>query len=294
MQLLKKITEHSGSIYALAHDPNSDLLFTGGADKIVASWDLNTFKNTPFSIKTKSAVLNLNLINEQHLFIGLFNGDFHIIDIQNKQELKHFTFHKKGVFASTYSKEFNRLLVGSGDGNLSIWDTKTYTLLHSDKISEGKIRTIEIINSLAYIGTSEGYVLVIEINTLQQIASYKINEEGINTLCFLKQKNALLIGGKKASLFVFSLSKNETILEIPAHNWPIYKILNLESKGLFTCSRDKTIKQWNPENLELIKRYCFPEFKGHTHSINNLIYISSKKLLISAGDDKSWCAWKPN
>ncbi len=284
--------EHSGSVYALAHHAELNLLWTGGADKVVASWDLNNFSNTPFSIKTKSAILNLNVIDKNHLFIGLFNGDFHIVNLISKKEIKHFTFHKKGVFASSFSEQHARLVVGSGDGCLSIWDTSTYTLLHSEKISEGKIRAIEIVNSIAYVGTSEGYVLQVDVNSVKLLNSYKISEEGINTICFYAQKNALLIGGKKASLFVFSLSKLEVILEFPAHNWPIYKILNLADSGIYSCSRDKTIKKWNVENLEVEKRYCFPEFKAHTHSINNLIHIPEKKLLISAGDDKSFCIWK--
>jgi WD40 repeat protein len=61
----QKHKKHSGSLYAVAFSSKLNLLFTGGADKIVASWNLETQENTPLSIKTDSAVLNLRYLNDE-------------------------------------------------------------------------------------------------------------------------------------------------------------------------------------------------------------------------------------
>ena len=67
-------------------------MFTGGSDKVVAIWDLDNGGNTPLSIKTDSAVLNFQLLNdEKQLFIGLFNGDFHVIDLITRKEVYFFS-----------------------------------------------------------------------------------------------------------------------------------------------------------------------------------------------------------
>ncbi len=291
MELIKKIAQHSGSLYAVAYSKKLNLIFTGGADKIIASWDPENFENNPFSIKTNSAILNLNIIDENHLFVGLFNGNFHIIDLETKKELKYITKHTKGVFSSCVTKN-NQLIVGSGDGHVSIWDTKDYTLLFEKQICEGKIRAISSIDNQVFIGDSNGNLFTLDLNTFDFSAQgYSIDEEGISSICYLEEKNCLLIGGKNAWMFVFDLSTRKTIHSFPAHNWPIYQIIYNREIGLFSCSRDKIIKKWNVDTLETQERYSWPNHKGHTHSINNMCFVPSYKYLVSIGDDKSICIW---
>jgi len=291
MKIEKKILQHSGSLYATCYSEKLDLLFTGGADNIVASWDPKTFENTDFSIKTKSTVLSLTIVNEKHLVIGLFNGDVHIIDLEQKKEIKFITHHKKGVFAAKYDAVSNYLILGSGDGKMSVWNCETFELLLSKDLSDSKIRAIEIHQERAYIGTSEGVLYTINLKELILLDSQQVNEEGINSLCSLPTKNAILIGGKGAHLAVYSLEKKVAVLDIAAHNWAIYKLLVI-NEYLYSCSRDKTIKQWDINSLDLVERYSYPEHKAHTHSVNNLIYVKKHNYLVSVGDDKAICFWK--
>ena len=291
MEFEKKIMQHAASLYAICYSEKLDLVFTGGADNVVASWNPATFENTDFTIKTNSTVVNLQIINESQLFIGLFNGDIHIIDLDQKKEIKYITHHKKGIYASLYDVKSNRLVIGSGDGMLTIWDCENYELLLSQEVSTSKIRAVEIQDSEVYIGTAEGVLYVINIESLQLQSRNRVNDSGINSLCILPEKNAVLVGGKDAHIYVFNLEKNTVVLDIAAHNWAIYKMLIIDGK-LYSCSRDKTIKQWNLISMDVEKRYCYPEFKGHTHSINNMVYVQKYNYLVSVGDDKAICYWR--
>lgn len=292
-KLSHKYNQHSASLYALAYSPQQDLLFTGGGDKIIASWDLNQQENTPFSIKTKSAILNLQFINNySQLFLGLFNGDFHIIDTTTRKEIKYFPYHKGGVFSSCYIESKNLLFVGAGDGTLSIWNSFNFELLQNYKICEGKIRAIHQEGDNIYIGTSDGEILMIHINKLSEAVKLHTIEESIYCISFHKEKNALILGDKNAHLQFFSLNENKIILSIAAHNWPIYAITWIDGQTFATCSRDKIIKIWNANTLEVVQRLSFPDHKGHLNSINNLIYIDEKSLLVSVGDDKQICVWE--
>lgn len=291
-KLSHKYKQHSGPLYAVEFSEELNLLFSGGGDKVVATWDLDKQENTPFSIKTNSAVLNLRLINKQHLFVGLFNGNFHIIDINTRAEIKFFPYHKSGVFSSEKIEGKDLLFVGSGDGTISIWDTKEYTLIQNYKISEGKIRAIQQVNDSVYIGTSEGDVIKIAFNDLSNAIKVLEHSSSIYCLSKHKEKDALLIGDKDAHISVFDVVKNAVTLSIPAHNWPIYSIEWIGNEYFATCSRDKIVKIWDANNLEVIQRLSFPKHQGHINSINNLKYCSSREQLISIGDDKQICVWE--
>lgn len=298
----QKHKKHSGSLYAVAFNTRLNLLFTGGADKVVASWDLEKKENTPLSVKTDSAILNLKFLNnEQHLFVGLFNGNFHIIDIDSRKEIKFFPYHKSGVFSSCYIAEHNLLFVGAGDGTVSVWDTNDFQLLKNYKIADGKIRAIQYFNKSVYIGNSEGMVYQIALEALDKAVLVFKHTSSIYSLAFHEQKNALLLGDKNAHLTALKLKpadasdqKIETLTElltIAAHNWPIYSIEWTNENEFATCSRDKIVKIWDATTLEVKQRLCFPEHKGHLNSINNLLFIPESQRIISVGDDKQIIVW---
>lgn len=287
-----KYNQHSASIYAVEYSPKLNLLFTGGGDRVVATWDLNKKENTPLSIKTDSAILNLKFINDyQHLFIGLFNGNFHIIDINTKKEIKFFPYHKSGVFSSEYIEEQNILFVGSGDGTISIWNTETFELLQNYKVSEGKIRGIRLFKDAVYFGTSEGDLLQIKLSNLSQANKLATLPHAVYCINIHVDKNVLLLGDKNAHITAFDPESNTTTLSIPGHNWPIYSIEWMKDTIFATCSRDKIVKIWDADKLEVIQRLSFPEHKGHLNSINNLKFIPELDVLVSVGDDKQICVW---
>jgi hypothetical protein len=291
-KLIKKINQHSGSLYALAYWKSKKLLLTGGADKIVASWDLTSFENTPFSIKTNSAILSLYITpDEKYLFIGLFNGNFHVIDLQTRNEIKFIPFHKTGLFAISYSEQNNKLILGSGDGTYSIWNTHDFSLLDKGKLAFGKIRAIEQQEGKAILGTSEGNIVEINLQTFEVVNRFQLPNNSIFSFLFYPQKKVWLVATKSAFIHAVNLEQQKEIFSFPAHNWPVYKMEWIGDEYIASCSRDKTIKIWNAKNLEIHQRLEFNPHKSHTHSINNLQYIPSSKNLISIGDDKSICIW---
>lgn len=283
--------DHSGAIYACTYSKELNSILTGGADKIVASWKTNDIEPAPFSIKTNSAVLHLNCFEEHILIVGLFNGHFHLIDLREKKELKYNIKHSKGLYSSAYDARNGNFATGDGNGTVCIWGNHAEELLVEQKLSDGKIRTITCIEGRFYIGDSEGFLYVIDGTNTELLAKKKISDSGINAFCELKEKSALVIGNKNAELIIVSTEDFSELLRFPAHNWPIYKIVDAGNK-LITCSRDKTIKSWSKSTFDIINRYSYPEFKGHTHSINNMIYLSEERSLISVGDDKAICLWK--
>ena len=290
---MKKYKKHTGPLYAVAYSKKHNLLFTGGSDKVVATWDLDKGESTPLSIKTDSAVLNFQLLNnEKHLFIGLFNGDFHIVDIDTRKEISFFNRHKLGVFSSCYLSDRNLLFVGAGDGTLSIWNTKCFKLLASHQLGKGKIRAIQSVDNDVFIANSQGHIFTINLFSIEEYSLFTTINHPIFCLNNFSSNNSLLIGDKNAHLTEIEIENKQIIKSIPAHNWPIYKIEWLNENEFVTCSRDKIVKIWDANSMKVKQRLCFPEFQGHLNSVNNLVSISSIETIVSVGDDKQICLWR--
>ena len=136
-----------------------------------------------------------------------------------------------------------------------------------------------------------GLVTGIDLSDLGQAELFFKVEHPIYCFEYLPSQNALLIGDKNAHLTALSLKTSKQVVSLAAHNWAIYKIEWINETEFATCSRDKILKIWDSKALKVKQRLCIPEHKGHLNSINNLVSIPSKGLLVSVGDDKQICVW---
>ena len=288
-QKIKEITGHAGAVYCSSFD--GKFLYTGSADQFVTRWKLNEGIQDSFAIKMSQPVYALAFITPNQLAVGLGNGSIHIFDLEQKQEIKHFTQHIKGVFSITSNNVKNHFYCGDADGNLSIWNSLTLELLLYLPLDCGKIRKIRIAEKgdLMIVACQDTTIRIFETNGYNEITTIK-GHAGGTTIADFHPTNAdiLLSGGKDALLKIWNWKTETLIKEIPAHNYVIYDIQFTE-ENFITASRDKTIKIWNLENFEFIQRLDTIS-KGHKHSVNGLQLINNQ-LFASISDDKKIIIW---
>ncbi|MFM7022777.1 MAG: WD40 repeat domain-containing protein [Flavobacteriales bacterium] len=295
---LEKIFEligHSASVYALEKGLNGNEIFSGSGDKIVTAWDTEKQSNISFTIKTNSPVIALKHI-EKHklLLVGLFNGNLHVINTQDKKEVKFLPYHKEGVFHIEYDEKSDRIFLLSGDGTVSAWDSN-FKPIKALALGSDKIRSMSIHKdlNLAAFATGDGLIKIMKLSNFE--ITYEIPaHDKVNVVKFHPEKKVLMSGGKDAFLKVWNIEHQyQNIISIPAHNWAIYGIeFSSDNKHFITCSRDKTIKLWDAKTLDLLERVDYKSHRGHTHSVNCIYWPEGKDYFISGGDDKRIIGWK--
>lgn len=295
VEKIKEFTGHTGAVYCLAQGRTPKTVFSGAADGFIAEWDLDSLEPSKFSVKLDSPVFSLCHITDLNLLVaGLFNGHIHIIDLLNKKEIKHFKIPSKGIYSTYYDKIRNQLYTGSGDGVLNVWDVATFEHILSLPICEGKIR--EIVRGgndrEIYVCCGDGKLRILETEFFNELNSFVTNEGGVNTI--LVKYDIILTGGKDARIKIINKDSYAELKNIPAHNYGIYKLVQWGRRYFASCSRDKTIKIWNFNNLDVPLRLDFKSFKGHTHSVNDLYICEANNYLISCGDDGKILVWKRN
>jgi WD40 repeat protein len=131
---------------------------------------------------------------------------------------------------------------------------------------------------------------VLSTSTFNQINLIVAHEGGVGSLVFdpLNDKT-LYSGGKDALLKKWDLTTEKCLISIPSHNFILYDLKIMEDK-LLSVSRDKTIKCWDLSVLKVEKRIDF-KMKGHKHSVNALILISTS-LFVSCSDDRQIICWE--
>ncbi|UTW61194.1 hypothetical protein KFE98_14380 [bacterium SCSIO 12741] len=289
MQFSERLSGHSGSIYSLASGPD-DLIYTGGADKVLASWSLNDLKAAPFSVKLQASLLAVYYRPENHhLYLGTSSGNIHLIDLANKTEVRNLVLHTNGCFDLLPLSD--RLITLGGDGYLTCIDYNG-EWIDRKKLSDKKLRRALYLSqdALVIVGTGDGDIAVLSSEDLSLQAQFRAHEGSVFSLAWHPEKKVLISGGADAHLRFWDLSDgNQLVHEIPAHNYAIYDIVDT-GEWFATASRDKTVKIWN-RNFDLIQRFDRKQSEGHLNSVNRLLWDEKRRQLISASDDRTLIIW---
>lgn len=220
-----------------------------------------------------------------------------------------------------------RLYIGSKKGEIYSIDTKKKTMIAQRKVDAKAIHSI-LVGDKIMVGTEEGDLLFLDIDTLEELKRLSLGAGKIRDLQFL-DSNRLAIAGQDGYLRVilldsyelehqftihekgsnkllivgeelFSVGKDGYLRvwnwqeEKELHAWPIHyeTIYDIRKVGEFivTASRDKSIKVWEYDgDLKLAQKITSRLF-GHSYSVNALHVIDAENFC-SVSDDKRIIWW---
>jgi WD40 repeat protein len=294
---LSALTGHKGAIYALEQGPEGGILFSGGADKLVTAWNLTLQTNLPFQAHFPAPVYSICYVAEKNLLlVGTSAGSLHIVDLEEKKEIKILQHHTAQIFDIRYSIKHKSIYSIGGDGNFAHCSLDSLSLIRIKKMTPLKLRQIDINadeTELA-LASGDGTITLLNLETMEQKTQFHAHEFSANAVKYHPSGKILLSGGKDALLKAWDLNNNcLNIHSIAAHNFAIYDIRFSPDKRLFaTASRDKTIKLWNASTLDFLLRINSENQAGHVNSVNALFWSETPDVLISAGDDRALMIWE--
>jgi len=290
VKLIGALNGHTGCIYAMDRGLYTNTLFTGGSDNFIAQWDMDSLQGEKFATSFAAHLYTICHIPEKKLLLaGTTDGSIHIIDIDQKKEIRILKQHNGPVFDIKYSLETNYFYTAGGDGNLAVCSLSSFSLLKIITLCREKLRSIDFNYHTSEIAIAMGScdIFVLDLFTLQLKYGFIAHRLSANIVRYSPDGNFLLSGGRDAHLNIWETGSYTQVKSTPAHNWAIYDIVFSPDGAMFaTASRDKTVKIWDAKTFGLIKRITKDSVTGHTHSVNKLLWSSFNNYLISVGDDK--------
>lgn len=291
-------TGHADALYALERGLTDQAFYSGSADTFVGSWNVLTGTFEKPIIKAGAPVYCLLPVAKEHLiYIGARGGYLYQADLSRRKAPRALEAHRADIFALALHPLQPHLISAGGDGLMNIWSRTDLQLLTSFKLSDANIRTLAVSPSghLLAAGLSDHSIRIFDTENYRQLAILKGHTNSVFTLIW-KNDSTLLSGGRDAMLRKWEskeLHQWQETQALPAHMYTInHLLLSPDQKILASASRDKSVKIWDAETLQLLKVMDRPKYEAaHTHSVNRLLWLDHETLL-SAGDDKRILSWQ--
>lgn len=291
---IAQLLGHKAAIYALSPYQSPSQFLSAAGDGWIVAWDLDNLPNGKLIATVEDNIFSLLYVKEKHIVIvGTMNGYVIWINLENNAILHKSLAHSKGVYA-IYKDENNNIFTAGGDGKISLWNIETFQKRESLQLAYQSLRCISALgeNTLA-IGCSDGNIYTInctDFTALEPII--KAHNNSVFSL-YLDKSQKLWSGGRDAQLKTWDSNTKNNLQTQPAHLFTVNSICGIEHLNIIaTASRDKTVKLWNENNMQILKVLDTIRNGMHVRSINALLYMPLHQCLITASDDKSLGIWQ--
>ena len=289
-------TGHRGAVYALTPWGGTNGFLSTGGDGKVVRWDLRTPDTGEQVADALMAVFAMHHDAARGLlFLGNEAGGMHVIDLREREEIRLLQAHKRGIF-SIRPIAGDRLVCTGGDGCLTVWKLPGMEQERCIPLSEQKLRGMVVSPDGAFLAVAglDGRVRVLDTSELNELHTLQGHDRGAASLCWHPAKPVLISGGRDGHLRFWRTDRGFAPLHaFPAHRANIYAIaFDPTGRLCATASRDKSVKLWDAASFDPVDR-LEQKAKGHTHSVNDLLWMRDGEVLLSAGDDRTIRSWCP-
>ncbi|MCG9133118.1 WD40 repeat domain-containing protein [Candidatus Poribacteria bacterium] len=276
--LQKSLKGHTGKIRDIAFSPDSRTLVTASSDKTMRLWDVNT------------GIEQQELPTAEDKFNPLIEAD-----------RRHQLLERDDVHTLKFSKDGTRLVSGSGDGSLHLWDVATgrYEL----SISLGEHTTswggvLAFSEDGKYLASNDGLAGRIRVWNVANATQHAILTPGEPNFSIFTRFLTVSPGIKKfaghslhGEIGIWDATTLERLSTVPTERgllyWPL--VFSPDGKLLVSSggeSRSNKVKFWQTDpGVHLFT------LEDHTSPVTKYVFSADSKIFASGSEDATVILW---
>lgn len=283
---VKVFKKHNAPVKALAFSMDGKTLATGGDDKLICFWNLETGELSG-SIQNPFPVKALRFTTDDNILAACGN-DIKLMDRQGKL-IRTFSGYTTDIWSFSYNKNTRRITAGSYAKTIKVWDFITGKPV---LLLEGHERSCLPVcfspsGDLIASGSLDKSVRLWDAATGKEKNKMELHSENIFTLDFHPSGKYVVSASADKTIRLWSVDSGKIVRTYSGHTGAIFDVqFSPDGNHLISCGADKTILLWEAATGK--KLYSFID---HTGMVNSVRFSNDGSSFASASDDHTVRLW---
>ncbi|OCL93957.1 caspase family protein [Aliarcobacter thereius] len=286
----KTLNGHNDNINSIAISPDNKYLVSGGLDKTIKIWDINSGKllNTLYGHTDRIWTITISK-NSKYIISGSADKTIKIWDFNSGKLLNTLKGHTSSVNSIAISPDSKYLFSGSLDKTIKIWDINSAKLLNTLYGHSSGVLTIKISpdNKYLFSGSFDKTIKIWDINSAKLLNTLHGHSRAILTIAISSDSKYLFSGSADKTIKIWDINSTKLLNTLHGHTDSVLTIATSpDNKYLVSGAWDKTIQIWDINSAKILNTLY-----GHTNSVWTVVVSADNKYLISGSDDNTIKVW---
>lgn len=197
--------------------------------------------------------------------------------------------HKDSVTSVTWRRDGQRLVSGSWDKTLRIWDGESGALLYTLRGHEDRVNSVDWHRDGQHLvsGSSDKTIRIWDVNIGVLLHTLTGHEDRVNSVAWRRDGRRLVSGSRDKTLRVWDADVGALLHTLCGHEDTVTTVAwRRDGLHLVSGSWDKTLRIWDAETGALLHT-----LSGHKDVVTSVAWRRDGLRIVSASRDKSLRVW---
>lgn len=192
------------------------------------------------------------------------------------------------VYALHYYAPEDLLIVGQNYQGIHLIDVESKIEKASLKLTDVAIFSIQSFEGLAFVGTKNGEVIVVQISNLAIVTRLQFSTKSARCITINPGQKELVVGYSDNAIRIFDLTNFKLKQTIAAHKNSVFTVcFSPDFRYLLSAGRDAHLRIWDAKN----EYAALDSIVAHMYAINSICYSPDGKYFATCSMDKSIKVW---
>jgi WD40 repeat protein len=278
--------KHDTPVKALAFSRDGKTIATGGDDKMVYFWDIETGEMTG-SIENHFAIKALCFSADNNL-LAACGPDIKWMDRQGKLVCT-FSGYTTDIWSFSYCEPKHRVVAGSYSKIIKVWDSASGKAVLSLEGPEKSCLPVCFSPDGTRIasGSLDRTVRLWDAFSGKQLFQMELHSENIFAIDFHPSGKYLVSASADKTIRLWNAETGKIVRTFIGHDGAVFDVrFSADGNHLISCSADRTIILWETATGKRLHT-----FTGHNGMVNAVRFSNDDLFIGSVSDDQSMRLW---
>jgi WD40 repeat protein len=301
-KILATLEGHSGPITCVAYSPNGEMILTGSLDQTFRIWesasskllqilDTHEYDESPTPLNTYDYGITSASFSpdEQHVLIGLDNGQVCLWGIESRNLLLTLEGHIGGVWSTVFSPDGKWILTGSNDKTARLWQIENGKQIAIIEGHEAPVRSVAFSPDGKWIltGSNDKTARLWETESKKLLKVFRGHTDMVTSVAFSPDGSTIATGSSDQTIRLWEIANGNLLMILRGHTGDVRSVtFSLNGKWILTGSNDKTARLW-----EAIPKSLQASLETHMDRIRNVAFSPDGTQVLTGSDDGTACLW---